>query len=113
MMDEDYKNCNVEEQLQDENSILRFFQKLIALRTEHRVIYYGDVVITNKKEKNLFTYYRKDETEILYIEINLSSSNKKRKKYPEGICLLSNYPEDISSFLRPYEASIWKVETRR
>jgi oligo-1,6-glucosidase len=109
MMDEDYKNCNVETQLQDENSVLRFFQKLIALRKEHKVIYYGDVVITNKKEKDLFTYYRKDETETLYIEINLGSTNKKRLKCPEGIQLLSNYAANETSFLRPYEASIWKI----
>ena len=108
MMDKDYKNCNVEAQLQDENSVLRFFRKLIALRKEHRVIYYGEVVFTNPKEKDLFTYYRKDETETLYIEINLSSADKKRTKYPEGICLLSNYSEDSPSFLRPYEAGIWK-----
>lgn len=108
MMDEDYKNCNVEAQLQDENSILRFYQNLIAFRKEHKVIYYGDVLFTNQKEKDLFTYYRKDETETLYIEINLSSSSKKRTKSPKGICLLSNYSEVSSSLLRPYEASIWK-----
>lgn len=110
MMDEDYKKCNVEAQLQDENSILRFFQKLMALRKEHRVIYYGVVLFTNRKEKDLFTYYRKDETETLYIEVNLSSSNKKRTKHPEGIRLLSNYTEDSSSFLRAYEANIWKTK---
>ncbi|MDF2590971.1 MAG: malL, partial [Clostridia bacterium] len=108
MMDEDYKNCNVESQLRDENSILRFYQKLIELRKKHRVIYYGEALFTNKKEKDLFTYYRKDEAETLYIEINLSSSNKKRTKSPKGTCLLSNYAEVSSSQLRPYEASIWK-----
>ncbi|NLL77772.1 MAG: alpha-glucosidase [Clostridiales bacterium] len=110
MMDEDYKNCNVEAQLQDENSILCFFKKLIALRKQHKVICYGVVQITNQKEKNLFTYYRMDETETLYIEINLSSSVKKRKKYPKGIRLLSNYTEGSVPFLRPYEANIWKCE---
>jgi oligo-1,6-glucosidase len=107
-MDEGYKNCNEEVQLQEENSILRFYQKLIAFRKEHKVIYYGDVVFTNKKEKDIFTYYRKDETETLYIEINLSSMSKKRTKSPKGICLLSNYEEVSFSLLRPYEASIWK-----
>lgn len=110
MMDEDYKNCNVEAQLQDENSILRFFQKLMALRKEHKVIYYGVVLFSDRKEKDLFTYYRKDETETLYIEVNLNSSNKKRTKHPEGIRLLSNYTEDSSSFLRAYEANIWKTK---
>lgn len=37
MMDDDYKECNVEAQLKDENSILRFYQKMIALRKEHPV----------------------------------------------------------------------------
>ncbi|MDF2587918.1 MAG: malL [Anaerocolumna sp.] len=107
MMDDYYKNCNVEAQLQDDNSILHFYQKLIAFRKEHSVIYYGDVLFINQKEKDFFTYYRKDDIETLYIEINLGSSNKKRAKHPAGIRLLSNYADESLSFLRPYEASIW------
>lgn len=109
MMDDDYKHCNVETQLEEENSILNFYRKLIALRKAHTVIYYGDVLFINKKVKNLFTYYRKGETETLYIEINLSPSNRKRTKLPEGTRLLSNYAEVSSSFLQPYEASIWEI----
>ena len=109
MMDDDYKHCNVETQLEEENSILNFYRKLIALRKAHTVIYYGDVLFTNKKVKNLFTYYRKDETATLYIEINLGPSNRKRTKLPEGTRLLSNYAEVSSSFLQPYEASIWEI----
>ncbi len=110
MMDDDYKRCNVETQLQDENSILRFYQKLIAFRKEYPVIHYGDVIFTNKKKKDMFTYYRKDEKEMLYIEINLSTQNKKRKHNPKGSLLLSNYLADSPSHLRPYEANIWKIE---
>ena len=109
MMDEDYKKCNVDAQLKDESSILSFYQKMIALRKEHPVIHYGDVIFTNKKVKNLFTYYRKGETETLYIENNLSPYKIKRKKLPEGRCLLSNYTETSSSLLRPYETVIWLV----
>ncbi|WP_051685109.1 alpha-glucosidase [Clostridium sp. KNHs205] len=108
MMDEDYKQCNAEAQLQDEDSILRFYQKLLAFRKEHGVIYYGEVLFTEQKVNDLFTYYRKDETETLYIEMNLSSCSRKRTKYPEGLRILSNYAEVSSSFLRPYEAGIWK-----
>ena len=108
MMDEDYKQCNAEAQLQDEDSILRFYQKLLAFRKEHGVIYYGEVLFTEQKVKDLFTYYRKDEMETLYIEMNLSSCSRKRTKYPEGLRMLSNYAEVSSAFLRPYEAGIWK-----
>jgi oligo-1,6-glucosidase len=109
MMDKDYKSCNAEAQLMDENSILRFYQNTIALRKEHPVICYGDVVITNKKVKDLFTYYRKDATETLYMEHNLSSYNLKRKKLPEGKRLLSNYAEASTLILRPYETTIWRI----
>ncbi len=108
LMDEDYKECNVEAQLADDNSILCFYQKLIALRKEHPVIWYGDVKVTNQKVKNLFTYYREDATETLYIEINLCNESMIRSRLPEGRRLLSNYAE-VSTMLRPYEASIWKL----
>ena len=110
LMDDDYKKNNTESQLKDENSMLRFYQKAITLRKDHKVIYYGDVVFTNKKEKNLFTYYRKDEQETLFIEINLSSEKIKRKNLPEGKVLLSNYENASSPLLRPYEAIIWRVK---
>lgn len=110
LMDDDYKKTNVEAQLKNEGSMLRFYQKVIVLRKEHEVIYYGDVEFINKKEKNLFTYYRRDEKETLLIEANLSSESVKRKKIPEGKSLLSNYQGQSSSFLRPYEAIIWKIK---
>lgn len=110
MMDDDYKKCNVEAQLEDESSMLHFYQNMIALRKEHPVIYYGKVIFTDKKAKNLFTYYRKNEDTTLYIEMNLSSSETKRVKNPKGTCLLSNYSGESSSFLRPYEASVWKIK---
>lgn len=108
-MDDDYKQYNVETQRKDDNSILRFYQKLIALRKDYPVIYYGDTNVTNKKVKNLFTYYRNDETGTLYIESNLSPYELKRKKLPEGRCLLSNYSEGSTTLLRPYESNIWVI----
>ncbi len=110
MMDDDYKECNVEAQLKDENSTLRFYQKMIALRKKHPVIYYGDVIVTNKKVKNIFTYYRKNEIETLYVENNLSPYNIKRKKVPEGKRLISNYSEASSLMLRPYETVVWHIK---
>ena len=110
VMDESYKKINVKSQLQDENSILHFYHKLIALRRQHPVIHYGDVVFTNKKKKDLFSYYRNDEKESLFIEANLSSEPLKRKSLNQGSVLLSNYEEVDSSMLRPYEAIIWKIK---
>lgn len=109
MMDDDYKKCNVESQLGDENSILHFYKDMITLRKEHPVIHYGEVIFTDKKAKNLFNYYRKNDEEMLYIEINLSSCEVKREKPPKGTCLISNYPVNHSASIRPYEANVWKM----
>lgn len=111
-MDEDYLSCNVEFQLRDDNSVLGFYKQLIGLRREHKVIHYGDIEFLNKRVKNLFTYYRKNEKEALYVEINLSSSSMKRAKLPNGRRLLSNYTDVSSSELRPYEAIIWEVSMK-
>ncbi|HKM33203.1 MAG TPA: alpha-glucosidase [Lachnospiraceae bacterium] len=110
MMDDDYKECNVEAQLKNDNSILRFYQNMIALRKVHSLIYYGDVIFTNQNVKNIFTYYRKNDRETIYIENNLSQYNIKRKKVTEGKRLLSNYSDISPSMLRPYETAIWKIK---
>lgn len=109
-MDNDYQKYNIEAQLDNKESILNFYRQLIAFRKEHPVIWYGDTVFTNKKTKNIFTYYRKDAKETLYIECNLASQEMRRRNYPKGECLLSNYPNRPGSFLRPYESIIWKLE---
>ncbi|WMJ24033.1 alpha-glucosidase [Paludicola sp. MB14-C6] len=109
-MDHDYQICNVENQQKDKTSILRFYQRLIAFRKENSVLQYGDITITNKRAKDLFTYYRKNESETLYVECNLSAVALERREFPNGDRLLSNYDEVSSAYLRPYESAIWKIK---
>ncbi len=109
LMDEDYKKCNVAAGLEDKNSVLNFYKKLIAIRKQYPVIHYGQVIITNKKVKDLFSYYRKDQSSLLYIEHNLSDKEIKRKEYPDGERLISNYEDICPDYLRPYESVVWKV----
>ncbi|NLC42662.1 MAG: alpha-glucosidase [Clostridiales bacterium] len=113
MMDDDYKKYNVKAQIEDEYSVLNFYKNMIAIRKDHPVICYGDVIITNKKTKNLFSYYRKDESETLYIEHNLSSIQIKRKGFPEGQRLISNYKDNSVAYLRPYESVIWRIVPKK
>lgn len=110
LMDNDYKKYNVEAQKEDEKSVLHFYKDLIAFRKEHPVIYYGDMEFTNKDTENIFTYYRRDESETLYVEINLSKDNIKRHEYIDGDCIVSNYEEVSLSELRAYEANVWKFK---
>lgn len=108
--DNDCKECNVQSEVLDRDSVWSFYHDLIALRRAHNALIYGDIKIINKKEKDLFTYYRSDGDETFYIECNLSRKNRKRKgKLPDGVCLISNYGKLSDKELRPYEASVWMI----
>ena len=107
---EDYKDCNVDDQSRDEDSVLNFYSKLIRLRKEHEALVYGNIKIVNKKAKDLFAYWRESGKERFYVECNLSTEAKKRKSVPKGLTkVISNYPDAPKQTLRPYEAVIWKV----
>ncbi|MFB0919566.1 MAG: DUF3459 domain-containing protein, partial [Oscillospiraceae bacterium] len=106
----DCETCNAQAQSLNKDSVLNYHRELISLRKEHSSLVYGDIRIVNKKEKNLFTYWRTDEKEIFYIECNLGSVPKKRKNAPQGaVRALGNYPDAPESLLRPYEAVIWSA----
>ena len=106
-LDEDYKEWNVERQLEDADSVLRFYQKLICLRREHKALVYGDFEVVNRNKRDIFTYYRRTDREEFFIEANLSKqmlpSYAPAKEYRK---VLSNYKED-GPRLRPYEANLY------
>ena len=107
---DDNKICNAAAQAEDKASVLSYYRALIALRKSHPALVYGDIKIVNKKEKDLFTYWRTDGKETFYIECNLGSGMKARKGKPRGAeRLLSNYPTAPESALRPYEAIVWRT----
>ena len=111
-MDEDYKTCNVEDQMRAEDSVLNFYRQLIRLRKTHPTLVYGEIEFVQKKAGNLLAYYRRDEQAVFYVECNLSREKRKRRgKPPEGLRLLSNYPECANGELRPYEATVWQLQS--
>ena len=90
-----------------DSNVLDFYKKLILIRKHGKTLIYGDIQITNKKTKDIFTYYRKDETNTYYIECNISSKFKKKPKNQGNFNLvISNY-EKADKKLRPYEANIY------
>ena len=108
--DDDCHICNAADQVSDEGSVWSFYRALIRLRKEHRALVYGDIRIVNKKERDLFTYYRMDENAAFYIECNLSRESISPKgRRPDGTRVISNYPEAAGIKLRPYEAAVWWI----
>jgi oligo-1,6-glucosidase len=108
--DEDYREWNVEYELSDNKSVLQFYKKLIQFRKCHKALVYGDYKVINRKNKDLFTYYRQADGETFYVECNISSKQIKRiQPVLNYHSIISNYSQ-ISEELRPYEANLYFVK---
>ena len=101
---------NVEQDLKNEQSIIKFYQELIKFRKDNDVIKQGEYTCLNKKDKNIFIYKRRlDDREIVVI------SNFKGKPIKvKYINSLSNYKLVIGNYsnegdiLQPYETRVYK-----
>jgi oligo-1,6-glucosidase len=107
-LDHDYLEWNVEKQLQEEDSVLSFYRKLIQLRKENETLIYGTFEVLDKKRKNLFCYRRRDQKQTFFIECNLSSNKMRGNTDHRGHeLLLSNYSSQ-QELLQPYEVRLYR-----
>ena len=117
-VNKNYKYINVEQAINDENSILYYYKKLIKLRRESDVIKYGDYKLILEEHPEIFAYTRSwNDDNILVIcnfygnTINVFLGEEYSKK--DSQIILSNYKDakilgrDIK--LRPYEAIVYKL----
>ena len=111
-----YSSINVESQLSDENSVLCFYKKLIAIRKDpayKETVVYGTLEPVWEEKHNLMAYYRKGDKTLLVVgnyqrgeqEITLETAYRK--------VLLNNY-EDVakengSIRLRGYQVLILEM----
>ena len=103
------KEINAKKELQDENSLLCYYQKLIKLRKEYKIIKTGKYNDLLPNSKYIFAYNRKENNEELVVISNFSTKNIKCKllsKYKEYKLLLSNYEDNDNTILKPYETRI-------
>lgn len=112
-----YKKINVASQINDENSILNFYKKLIKLRKNkeyEETFVYGEFKQHLKEHKNVFVYTRTSSKNKVLVVVNMKGKEEliilpfKNKK-----TLLSNYnnvyPESYY-LLKPYEALVVEIE---
>ena len=103
------KEINAKKELQDENSLLCYYQKLIKLRKEYKIIKTGKYNDLLPNSKYIFAYNRKENNEELVVISNFSKKNincKLLSKYKEYKLLLSNYEDNDNTILKPYETRI-------
>jgi len=115
-----YKEINVEKDLQDPNSIFYFYKKLIQLRKQHDVIVYGSYDLLLENNEQIYVYTRTLEEEQLLVICNFSKDTPTFElpihiQYANSSLLISNYDvsdkENLQSItLKPYEARVYLLK---
>ncbi|MER3007054.1 glycoside hydrolase family 13 protein [Bacillus licheniformis] len=109
-----YQEINVKESLADKDSIFYYYQKLIGLRKQNKVIVYGDYRLLLEEDPRIFAYIREYRGEKLLVAVNLSEEKALFHASPELLedrwdVLLSNYARERLNIsgsidMEPYEA---------
>ena len=113
-----YKYINVKEQLEDDDSILNFYKKMIKIKKSSKCLIYGKYNLILEDDTNIFAYERilNDEKFLVICNLKSESSNYKYEKLTlkyENL-ILSNYNvdahKDLNNFeLKPWEARLYKI----
>lgn len=109
-----YKEINVKNQIDDEDSIFNYYRKLIALRKEHRVIALGKTIPLAENDKNVYMFKRVLENEELLVVTNfynVECSIELDFEIKGYECILSNNGEKVTLEknlkLQPYDALVF------
>lgn len=111
-----YKQINVATEENDENSVLNYYRKLIALRHKDLSFVYGTYTDLLPHHRKLMCYLRESEYGTLLVVCNFADK-KVKFLLPEQVkgdfCkVTSNYgdspPKAETCVLRPYEAIVYK-----
>ena len=114
-VNENYKEINVQDQEQDENSVLNFYRRAVQLRKNLSCVRHGNYKEYGKMSSKLFTYSREDDKQKILVVCAFSEKNVKFKA-PPGFDLstaqlaLCNYGQSDADVLKPYETRVylWK-----
>ena len=112
MVNPNYTKINAKDQVNREDSVFKYYQKLIKLRHESELIVYGTYDLILDDDKDIYAYIRTLGDEKLIVYCNFSE-NTREVELPEEFVnkkvLISNYSDAKANqkiTLRPYEAIV-------
>ena len=116
-----YKKVNVEKEELDENSILNFYRKCLALRKSSKTLIYGDYKEYFPKDPNIYMYERSLDGESFLIICSFSRFPQKAHKPKKfagrhGELVLCNYPKkpiNYGGILGPIEQGLSEFELKK
>jgi oligo-1,6-glucosidase len=115
-MNDNYQKINVTKDRKENDSVFKYYKKIISLRKKYPVFVYGEYNILLKNDSNIYAYQRKSNKNNLLVLLNFSDksvnynlSNEININNPE--LLLTNYQNDtnliLTGELKPYEARVY------
>lgn len=114
-----YTEINVEAQLNDPDSILSFYKKLIRLRKENPVFVYGTYDLLAANHPKLFVYTRRLGKQKVIVINNFSEKSTRFRlpgslSYSTSELVLNNYEVLVKKLqknftLRPYETRVYMI----
>ena len=115
-MNKNYPEINVEKDLAADDSVFKYYQKLISLRKKYPVFAYGKYNILMEADKNIYAYQRLGKENNLLVLLNFSQDEvdydlSSKLDIAEAKLILNNYQKEanfkLEDSLRPYEARVY------
>ena len=112
MVNPNYTKINAKDQVSREDSVFKYYQKLIKLRHESDLIVYGTYDLILDDDKDIYAYIRTLGDEKLIVYCNFSENTREvelSEEFTDGKILISNYNDakvNEKITLRPYEAIV-------
>lgn len=112
MVNPNYTKINAKDQVKREDSVFKYYQKLIKLRHESELIVYGTYDLILDDDKDIYAYIRTLGDEKLIVYCNFSENTREvelPEEFTNGKVLISNYIDakvNHKITLRPYEAIV-------
>lgn len=112
MVNPNYTKINAKDQINREDSVFKYYQKLIKLRHESELIVYGTYDLILDDDKDIYAYIRTLGDEKLIVYCNFSENTREAElpeEFTNGKVLISNYIDakvNHKITLRPYEAIV-------
>ena len=94
MVNPNYTKINAKDQINREDSVFKYYQKLIKLRHESELIVYGTYDLILDDDKDIYAYIRTLGDEKLIVYCNFSESTREvelPEEFTNGKVLISNY----------------------
>ena len=104
-----YTDINVKGQENDEGSILNFYRQMIAFRKAHRTLVYGDFILRETENCDLFIFDRQDAGGHFTIWLNMSGIEEHLSDMPVAKPAIGNYMDAPERVLRPWEGRLYRL----